>query len=274
MSSIVIRAESNQYITHIKSFPDLSKDEEYSLANRYIANNDLFAAEKLVIHNLKNIIPIASLFKGYNLPLIDLIQEGSIGLMKAVKKFNPIHGVRLMTFASYYIKAELCDYILNNVHIMKIATTKPQQKLFFNLKSLKKSNLPITIEDANKIADQLNVKVEDVIEMDVRLSTKIESMHQSIDDEETVVDVPDFDSNPESIMMEEDHELNILNNVHDALDKFNDRERFVIQKRLIDEEKMTLKEIAAELGVSHQRVDEIYRTTVKKLRSQLSHLVA
>jgi RNA polymerase sigma-32 factor len=274
MSSIVIRAESNQYITHIKSFPDLSKDEEYSLANRYIANNDLFAAEKLVIHNLKNIIPIASLFKGYNLPLIDLIQEGSIGLMKAVKKFNPIHGVRLMTFASYYIKAELCDYILNNVHIMKIATTKPQQKLFFNLKSLKKNNLPITIEDANKIADQLNVKVEDVIEMDVRLSTKIESMHQSIDDEETEVDVPDFDSNPESVVMVEDHELNILRNVRDALDKFNDRERFVIQKRLIDEEKMTLKEIAAELGVSHQRVDEIYRTAVKKLRSQLSHLVA
>jgi RNA polymerase sigma-32 factor len=274
MSSITIQSENNQYIAHIKSFPDLSKDEEYSLANRYITNNDLFAAEKLVIHNLKNIITIASLFKGYNLPLIDLIQEGSIGLMKAVRKFNPMQGVRLMTFAGYYVKAELYDYILNNVHIMKIATTKSQQKLFFNLKSLKKSNLPITIEDANKIAAQLNVKVEDVIEMDIRLSAKIESTYQLYDNEETVVEVPDFDSNPESIAITEDNELNILNKVHGALDKFNERERFVIQKRLIDEDKMTLKEIAIELGVSHQRVDEIFRTVVKKLRSQLSHLVA
>lgn len=276
MSTIITQTDVSQYLAQIRSYPDLTKEEEFNLADRYIQNNDLRAAEKLVVHNLKNIIPIANMFRFYKLPVIDLIQEGSIGLMKEVKRFNPMNGVRLMTFAGYWIKAEMYQYIINNVQVMKVATTKAQEKLFFNLKSMKSNNLPVTEEEAKRIASALNVSIDDVVEMDVRLSYKEQSIGiQILDDEnEEYFDIPDYDSNPELIVSDSEYDQFVGKSVHQLLSSFSEREQFVIKKRLIDEDKMTLKEIAKELGVSFQRVDEIYRTCLKKLRTQLSHLQA
>jgi RNA polymerase sigma-32 factor len=267
----------NAYLRTIRAMPKLSAEEELELARRYLNHQDLVAAEQLVLCNLRYVVPIARSYRGYGLPEADLIQEGSIGLMKAVKRFDISAGVRLMTFASHWIKAEMNEYVLRNWHSVKIATTKAQRKLFFKLRSHKEGLEPLTYAQASKIASDLDVKTEEVLAMDMRLSASevpVAVPNDTGEEDAQILTLVDERYMPEATLLAEEQEQEVYRSVHHAVDQLNTREQKIIEARLLREEKATLAELAELFGISIERVRQIEASALKKLRTSLSALVA
>jgi RNA polymerase sigma-32 factor len=267
----------NGYLRLIRSLPQLSAEEEIELARRYHDHQDLRAAEQLVLCNLRHVVPIVRGYKGYGLPEADLIQEGSIGLMKAVKRFDVSAGVRLMTFASHWIRAEINEYVLRNWRMVKIATTKAQRKLFFKLRSHKDSLDAVTHTQAIRIAQELGVKPEEVLAMDLRLSSPEVSVAVPNDDNED--DAPqltlvDQRAMPEQLAIEEEEERNQVALVRDALATLTPREQQIIEARILRDDKATLADLAVQFGVSLERIRQIETAALKKLKTHLSVLKA
>ena len=265
------------YIAEVNRMPILTQEEENSLAKDYQEKNDLLAAQRLIMSHLRLVVSIARSYLGYGLPHADLIQEGNIGLMKAVKRFNPDMGVRLVSYAIHWIKAEIHEYILRNWRMVKVATTKAQRKLFFNLRSHKTGSEAMTKSQVTELANKLNVKEEEVQEMETRMGghdIALESQHDDDDDANFA---------PISYLSSENTEPTIVleNRQHDwlqsegltlALDKLDARSRRIIEARWLhqgDGEAATLQELASEFGVSAERIRQIEAAALKKMRHTL-----
>jgi RNA polymerase sigma-32 factor len=267
------------YIQAANRVPLLTEQEEGELARRLRDDNDVEAARKLVLSHLRLVISIARGYLGYGLPHADLIQEGNIGLMKAVKRFDPERGVRLVSFAMHWIKAEIHEYILKNWRLVKVATTKAQRKLFFNLRSMKQGLGTLGHEDVKRIAHDLGVKPEEVIEMETRLSGGDISLEADNDDEDArfaPIAYLAADSSVEPSMMLERKEYDRLQSdgLRDALAALDERSRTIVQRRwLVDEgeDAATLHELAAEYGVSAERIRQIEAKAMQKMRAALAH---
>lgn len=262
------------YIQASKRFPMLSEEEEKELARRLRDENDLEAARQLILSHLRLVISIARNYLGYGLPHADLIQEGNIGLMKAVKRFDPDRGVRLVSFAMHWIKAEIHDYILKNWRLVKVATTKAQRKLFFNLRSLKGPSETFGQTQINEVAQQLGVRPEDVIEMDQRLSgNDIALEGHSHDDEENYAPIDylaDHDSEPTRVMERRHKDYLHSEGLQHALDGLDDRSRRIVESRWLNEDNpATLHDLAAEFGVSAERIRQIEVKAMQKMRLAL-----
>jgi RNA polymerase sigma-32 factor len=276
------------YIANANRMPMLTEGEEFVLARRFHDENDLDAARQLVTSHLRLVISIARGYLGYGLPHADLIQEGNIGLMKAVKRFDPDRGVRLVSFAMHWIKAEIHEYILKNWRLVKVATTKAQRKLFFNLRSLKASLAQdaqsdqgfgaLGVGDVLAVAKRLGVKPEEVVEMETRLSGRDVALEPSTDDdEENFAPIAYLAADPgtEPSMMLERKERDYLQDVGltRALSELDERSRSIVQRRWLaadGEEAATLHELAADHGVSAERIRQIEAKALQKLRGSLS----
>ena len=262
------------YLSSVHSIPILSKEEEQELALKLYEDDDLDAARKLVIHHLRFVVHIARSYQGYGLPLGDIIQEGNLGLMKAVDKYDPHRGVKLVSFAVHWIKAEIHEYILKNWRLVKIATTKAQRKLFFNLRSKKKSLDWLTKEEAEKIASDLNVEVKDVLHMENRLSSNDSSFDAPVssgDDDEAAMSpsqyLEDKTYDPEVIVASEQAENLNKHELLSALKMLDDRSKDILQRRYLSDEKATLHDLAEEYKISAERVRQIENSALKKLKS-------
>src|SRR3990167_3622421 len=265
------------YIQRVNQIPLLSAEEEYNFAQRVQENGDLEAARSLVLSHLRYVVSVARGYLGYGLPLGDLIQEGNVGLMKAVKRFNPEMGVRLVSFAVHWIKAEIHEYVIRNWRIVKVATTKAQRKLFFNLRSLKKSSKKLTLKEAQSIANDLNVTPEQVLEMEGRLTAYDAAFEaQGDDDDEGSTHVApalyleDNRYDPARLAEEEDYEEQSTNALHDAMEQLDDRSRNILQRRWLDDEKSTLHELAAEYNVSAERIRQLEKNDMEKIKVAMS----
>ena len=267
------------YIQTAYRIPMLSEEEETALARQFHENDDLEAARKLVLSHLRLVIAVARGYLGYGLPHADLIQEGNVGLMKAVKRFDPARGVRLVSFAIHWIKAEIHEYILKNWRLVKVATTKAQRKLFFNLRSLKNSfegDTSLTPEQTRKIADALSVKPEEVAEMETRLTGHDLALERHPDDGEDAYAPIDYlaDSAYEPTRVIEGRAYARLQNegLHTALEGLDSRSRRIIEARWLSEhgEAATLHDLAAEFQVSAERIRQIEAKALQKMRGLLA----
>ncbi len=267
------------YIQQVTSIPVLAPEEERALAERLQQDNDLQAAQSLVMSNLRFVVHVARGYSGYNLPLADLIQEGNIGLMKAVKRFDPKVGVRLISFAVHWIRAEIHEYILKNWRIVKIATTKAQRKLFFNLRSAKKRLGWFNDAEINAVAADLNVKPEEVLQMEQRMAGQDIgfSISANDSDEEDGGWGPESylqaeaDSDPGHSLIEADWQANQQAQLHSALSQLDTRSQDILRQRWLDEDNKTgLKELAETYGVSAERIRQIETQALKKLRAVIS----
>ncbi|MFW1858087.1 RNA polymerase factor sigma-32 [Acinetobacter defluvii] len=265
------------YISTVNQIPILTAEQEKELAERYFYDQDLDAAKMLVMSHLRFVVHIARSYAGYGLPQGDLIQEGNLGLMKAVKRFDPSMGVRLVSFAVHWIKAEIHEYVIRNWRIVKIATTKAQRKLFFNLRSLKKSSKKLTLEEAKSIANDLNVTPEQVLEMEGRLTAYDAAFEaQGDDDDEGSTHVApalyleDNRYDPARLVEEEDYEDQSTSALHDAMEQLDDRSRNILQRRWLDDDKSTLHELAAEYNVSAERIRQLEKNAMEKIKVAMS----
>ena len=261
------------YLSSVHSIPILTPVQERELAQKLYDNDDLDAARQLVLAHLRFVVHISRTYSGYGLPLADIIQEGNVGLMKAVDRFDPNKGVRLVSFAVHWIKAEIHEYILKNWRLVKIATTKAQRKLFFNLRSKKKSLDWLTKEEAEKIAKDLNVEVKDVLHMENRLSSNDSSFDAPVstsDDEQMMSPsqyLEDKRYDPEVIVANEQAaDVNSQDLAH-ALKVLDDRSKDILQRRYLADKKATLHDLAEEYEISAERVRQIENTALKKLKS-------
>jgi len=262
------------YLSSIHAIPILTKEQEQELALKLYEEDDLDAARQLVIHHLRFVVHIARSYQGYGLPLGDIIQEGNVGLMKAVDKYDPHRGVKLVSFAVHWIKAEIHEYILKNWRLVKIATTKAQRKLFFNLRSKKKSLDWLTKEEAEKIANDLNVEVKDVLHMENRLSSNDSSFDAPAptgsDDDEIMSPsqyLEDKTYDPEVIVANEQADQVNKNDLVEALKILDDRSKDILQRRYLGDQKATLHDLADEYKVSAERIRQIESSALKKLKS-------
>jgi len=262
------------YLSSIHAIPILTKEQEQELALKLYEEDDLDAARQLVIHHLRFVVHIARSYQGYGLPLGDIIQEGNVGLMKAVDKYDPHRGVKLVSFAVHWIKAEIHEYILKNWRLVKIATTKAQRKLFFNLRSKKKSLDWLTKEEAEKIANDLNVEVKDVLHMENRLSSNDSSFDAPAptgsDDDEIMSPsqyIEDKTYDPEVIVANEQADQVNRNDLVEALKILDDRSKDILQRRYLGDQKATLHDLADEYEVSAERIRQIESSALKKLKS-------
>lgn len=264
------------YISTVNQIPILTAEQEKELAERYYYDQDLDAAKMLVMSHLRFVVHIARSYAGYGLPQGDLIQEGNLGLMKAVKRFDPNMGVRLVSFAVHWIKAEIHEYVIRNWRIVKIATTKAQRKLFFNLRSLKKSSKKLTLEEAQSIANDLNVTPEQVLEMEGRLTAYDAAFEaQGDDDDDTPHTAPalyleDNRYDPARLVENEDWEEQSTSALHDAMDQLDHRSRNILQRRWLDDDKSTLHELAAEYNVSAERIRQLEKNAMEKIKTAMS----
>jgi len=263
------------YIRQINGIPVLDADEERALALRLEKQNDLAAAQKLIMSNLRFVVKIARGYTGYGLPLSDLIQEGNIGLMKAVKRFSPSHGVRLISYAVHWIKSEIHEYVLRNWRIVKIATTKPQRKLFFKLRSSKSRLGWFTQDEVNDVAETLGVKPETVLEMEARLSSGDVTFDAPVNDND---DEPSFTpaayltdgrADPASKLEQDDSRRQELSLMKDSLEMLDDRSKDIINRRWLSEGKATLHELADEYKVSAERIRQLEKNALNKMRVAL-----
>ncbi len=261
------------YISSAYQVPVLTPEEEKSLATALRDNNDVEAARRMVMSHLRFVIRIARGYLGYGLPLPDLIQEGSVGLMKAVQRFDPDVGVRLVSFAVHWIRAEIHEYILRNWRIVKVATTKAQRKLFFNLRSAKKRLGWFTKEEVEDVARDLGVKPETVLEMESRLSNQDLAFDGYDDDEDGPSApssyLPDSRMEPAKILEREDTDRNQRERLYSALQGLDERSKTILRERWLTDNKQTLHELAQEFGVSAERIRQIEKNAMKKLRMQL-----
>ncbi|MFN4883194.1 MAG: RNA polymerase sigma factor RpoH [Burkholderiales bacterium] len=268
------------YVRAVQQFPMLSQAREEELALRFRTLNDLESARELVLSHLRLVVAVSRQFKGYGLPQADLIQEGNIGLMKAVKRFDPTRGVRLVSFAMLWIKAEIHEYILRNWQLVKVATTKAQRKLFFNLRSLKQSlgvQDGVSEDQANTIAKYLNVPARDVMEMDQRMSGGDVAIEGRIEDgEETYAPIAYLaasDADPAQMVEASQSQALQSEGLLRALRSLDARSREIVTARWLreeDESNVTLHDLAAKFGISAERVRQIEAAALKKLRTQLS----
>ncbi|THF56192.1 RNA polymerase sigma factor RpoH [Pseudothauera rhizosphaerae] len=265
----------DQYIQSVNRIPMLSEREEVDLATRYREEGDLDAARKLVMSHLRLVVAIARGYLGYGLPHADLIQEGNVGLMKAVKRFDPSRGVRLVSFAIHWIKAEIHEYILKNWRLVKIATTKAQRKLFFNLRSLKQDTGTLSADEVEAVAAQLKVKPEEVVEMETRLTGRDLPLEGNGDDEDEhfapIAYLPDPHAEPSEVL--EQAQLAHLQDegLKSALASLDERSRRIVERRWLAEgDTATLHELAAEYGVSAERIRQIEAKAMQKMRGMLA----
>jgi len=265
----------DRYMQSIRAIPSLTAEEEMNLGMRLKKSNDLEAAKTLILSHLKLVAKVARGYSGYGLPQSDLVQEGNIGLMKAVKRFDPERGVRLVSFAIYWIKAEIQEYIVKNWRLVKTATTKAQRKLFFNLRSMKKTLQPLKTDEINSIAKELNVKPEDVREMEYRFNGNEISLDYGSEESEDDVYRPiaylkDEAPEPSEQMEIDQSENNSLSSLKKALLSLDERSRLILEERwLKDKEASTLHELADKLGVSAERIRQIEQSAMKKIKSLL-----
>ena len=266
----------NIYQQTINAFPSLTAEEEYSLAMRLKKENDLEAAKQLILSHLKLVIKIARSYSGYNLPHADLVQEGNIGLMKAVKRFDPERGVRLVSFAIHWIKAEIQEYVVKNWRLVKTATTKAQRKFFFNLRSLKKSLKPLNVEEIKSIAKELNVKEEEVKEMEYRFSGQEIAIDYSDDEREEdsfrpISYLQDNALEPSDQLSAQEDESNASDGLKDALSQLDERSRLIIEARWLNENKAkTLHDLADQYQVSAERIRQIEQAALNKIKLLMS----
>ena len=266
---------TDAYIARLKQIPVLTAQEETELAERYYQHQDLAAAKKLIIANLRFVVHIAQTYTGYGLALADLIQEGNIGLMKAVKRFDPKVGVRLISFAVHWIKAEIQEFILRNWRIVKIATTKAQRKLFFNLRKMKPHLGWFNQKEIEAVAHDLGVKPETVREMESRLASKDMSLdisaNENTDNQSTSYSLLDthFEDtryDPARLLEASDTTESRQDHLHKALTQLDEREQSIIRERWLAEPKVTLQELATRYQVSAERVRQLEQKAIKSLR--------
>ena len=265
------------YIGAVNAIPVLSAEEEVDLAVRLRRDDDLNAARQLILSHLRFVVHVARGYSGYGLPLADLIQEGNIGLMKAVKRFDPSHGVRLVSFAVHWIKAEMHEFILRNWRIVKIATTKAQRKLFFNLRSAKKRLGWFSREEVDAVAKDLGVKPETVLEMESRLSGQDIGFDGYRDDDADAGDYPmapaayltDMRNDPALHAEHEDLEDHNNSRLEDALARLDARSRDILESRWLADQKATLQELATRYEVSAERIRQLEKNAMGKLRQTL-----
>jgi RNA polymerase sigma-32 factor len=258
------------YIQTVNRFPILSAEQEQSLARRFRSEDDLEAARQLVLSHLRLVVAVARGYLGYGLPHADLIQEGNIGLMKAVKRFDPDRGVRLVSFAIHWIKAEMHEYILRNWRLVKVATTKAQRKLFFNLRSMKKGLAPLTSEDVERVAAELRVKPEEVREMETRLAGQEMAFDADESEEEAYAPVhylADSEAEPYRVLEAKQSEQARSRGLEQALSSLDPRSRRIIEARwLREKDAATLHELAAEYKVSAERIRQIEAKALERMR--------
>ena len=264
------------YIQAARRFPMLSEAEEFALARRLREEDDVDAARQLVLSHPRLVIAIARGYLGYGLPHADLIQEGNIGLMKAVKRFDPSRGVRLVSFAMHWIKAEIHEYILKNWRLVKVATTKAQRKLFFNLRSLKASSDTLTPAEVDEIAYKLGVKAEEVVEMETRMGGRDLALDGSPDDEDDnrvapIAYLADSAAEPTQVLEAREYDRLQSDGLQQALAGLDERSRRIVEARWLDEENpATLHDLAAEFGVSAERIRQIEVKALQKMKGLLA----
>ena len=264
------------YIQAARSIPVLTAEEEYALAKDLQENGNIESAQKLVLPHLRFVIKVANNYAGYGLPIADLIQEGSIGLMKAVKRFDPDVGVRLVSFAVHWIKAEIHEYILKNWRIVKVATTKAQRKLFFKLRSQKKRLGWFKLEEIDEVAEVLGVTRENVIEMENRLNNYDVAFDAPADEDEDSVYLAPVNSlssstpSPELLLETQDSSQHNMEQLGDALEKLDDRSKTIVTRRWLVEPKSTLHELADEFGVSAERIRQIEANAFKTIKASFA----
>ena len=264
----------DQYIHTVNSIPLLTPEEEHNLAERKMGG-DVEAAKQLILSHLRVVVSIARGYDGYGLNQADLIQEGNIGLMKAVKRYEPDRGARLFSFAVHWIKAEIHEFILRNWRLVRVATTKPQRKLFFNLRSMRKSLSALSPKEAQAIADDLGVKLSEVLEMEQRMTGKdVALLADNSDDDDNFAPIDwlaDHDNEPTRQIERKAHYTLQTEGLQNALAKLDDRSRRIVETRwLQDDGGLTLHELAAEYGVSAERIRQIEAKAMQKLRAFLA----
>ena len=262
------------YIQGANAIAILSAEEERALAEDLYYHEDLDAARRLVLSHLRFVVYIARSYNGYGLPLGDLIQEGNVGLMKAVKRFNPEKGVRLVSFAVHWVRAEIHEYVLRNWRIVKVATTKAQRKLFFNLRGAKKSLAWLSNDEAKAIADDLGVEVSQVMEMEKRLASHDECFDYSSDDDESPYQAPalyleDKTADPALLVEIAETGNDSHNRMTKALAELDERSRDIIQSRWLTDNKATLHDLAARYKISAERVRQLEKNAMKKVRMSM-----
>jgi len=264
------------YITSVKNFPMLTHEEELDLATRFQRDNDIEAARRLVLSHLRVVVSVARGYVGYGLPQADLIQEGNIGLMKAVKRYDPSRGVRLVSFALHWIRAEMHEYILRNWRLVKIATTKAQRKLFFNLRSLKQGLDTLKPQEVKRIALELNVSESDVTEMEARFSGREMSLEADVDDEDDKFSpiaylAADTENEPSNTLEKAEREHLETSGLSHALASLDERSRRIIEARWLqeNEDTATLHDLAAEFDVSAERIRQIEKKALSKMQESM-----
>jgi RNA polymerase sigma-32 factor len=263
------------YVQAVSGIEMLTADEEKSLAVRLFDDGDLEAARKLVMSHLRFVVHVAKSYAGYGLPQADLIQEGNIGLMKAVKRFDPSVGVRLVSFAVHWIKAEIHEFVLKNWRIVKVATTKAQRKLFFNLRKSKKRLGWFTHEEVQKVADELGVSTKDVLQMEARMSSQDAAFDLTNDDDDASAFAPaqyleDKSTDVEMEVIDADHDKNASDRLYSAIRTLDARSQHIIETRWLSDNKMTLQDLADEYEVSAERVRQIEKNAMKKLQAAMA----
>jgi RNA polymerase sigma-32 factor len=261
------------YVDTVSRIPVLSREDEQALAIRFHTDGDIDAARQLVLSHLRFVLHIARGYSGYGLPMGDLVQEGNVGLMKAVKRFDPAVGVRLVSFAVHWIRAEIHEYVLRNWRLVKVATTKAQRKLFFNLRKFKKNLGWLSAEETAAVARDLGVSEQDVTEMERRLSSRDVSYDPSpdADDEDSTAYspaayLPAPDSDPAVAIESAEWDDDVSERVSHAMTQLDERSRAIMRARWVDEPKATLHELADQYGVSAERIRQIEANAIKKLQ--------
>ena len=260
------------YVNSVSTIAVLSAEQERELAARLHHHNDLDAARALVLSHLRFVVHIARSYSGYGLPLADIIQEGNVGLMKAVKRFDPTKGVRLISFAVHWIKAEIHEYVLRNWRIVKVATTKAQRKLFFNLRGSKKRLGWLNNEEAAAVAADLGVEVAQVREMEQRLSARDAAFDLSVDEDEDsghlapAQYLEDQSGDPARQIEQDDWEETHYNRLNAAVESLDERSRDILQQRWLSDKKVTLHDLAAKYAVSAERIRQLEQSAMKKVR--------
>ncbi len=271
--SLVPGANINAYMQAVNGISMLTAEQEHELSEELYYRGNLESARQLVLAHLRFVVHIAKTYSGYGLSQADLIQEGNVGLMKAVKRFNPEKGVRLVSFAVHWIKAEMHEYILRNWRIVKVATTKAQRKLFFNLRGAKKRLAWLTHNEAQAVAADLGVDVSEVYKMEGRLSSRDMAFDAGADDDDDQAFkapanyLEDMRANPASQLEADNWEETTNRSLHVALDQLDERSRDILQQRWLNEDKATLHELAACYGVSAERIRQLEKNAMKKVKS-------
>ena len=267
----------DHYIQAVNRFPLLTAEQEVALGRRWKDHEDVEAARELVLSHLRLVVAVSRNYMGYGLPQADLIQEGNIGLMKAVRRFDPERGVRLVSFALHWIRAEIHEYVLRNWRLVKIATTKAQRKLFFNLRSMKVSAAALTHGEADAIARKLGVKPEEVFEMETRISGGDIALDPTPGDEDSITPIAylaDPDDEPATVLECKETAANRSEGLRSARSKLDERSRRIIEARWLreDDTALTLQELANEYGVSAERIRQIESKALKTMRTQMASL--